>query len=59
MVLLGTAPSGQDNMAAPYNHSEYATFDDGMLSAGAALYAGLALPRLASASAHDGPEGTA
>jgi len=48
MVFLGAAAPGEDYMAAPYNHSQYATFDDGVLSAGAALYAGLALRRLAS-----------
>ena len=47
MVFLGAAAPGEDYMAAPYNHSQYATFDDGVLSAGAALYAGLALRRLA------------
>jgi amidohydrolase len=48
MVFLGAAAPGADCMAAPYNHSQYATFDDGVLSKGAALYAGLALRRLAS-----------
>jgi amidohydrolase len=50
MVFLGAAPPGEDYMAMPNNHSQYATFDDGVLSAGAALYAGLALRRLAAAS---------
>jgi amidohydrolase len=49
MVFLGAVPPGEDRMAAPYNHSQYATFDDGVLSRGAALYAGLALRRLTSA----------
>jgi amidohydrolase len=49
MVFLGAAPPGGDFTAAPYNHSQYATFDDGVLSAGTALYAGLALRRLAAA----------
>jgi amidohydrolase len=48
MVFLGAASPGEDCMAAPFNHSQYATFDDGVLSKGAALYAGLALRRLAS-----------
>jgi hippurate hydrolase len=51
MVFLGAAPPGQDFTATPYNHSQYATFDDGVLSAGTALYAGLALRRLAAESA--------
>jgi hippurate hydrolase len=51
MVFLGAAPPGADYMTTPNNHSQYATFDDGVLSAGAALYAGLALRRLAAASA--------
>jgi len=50
MVFLGAAAPGADYAAAPYNHSQYATFDDGVLSAGAALYAGLALRRLAAAA---------
>ena len=50
MVFLGAAPPGEDYTATPNNHSQYATFDDGVLSAGAALYAGLALRRLAEAS---------
>jgi hippurate hydrolase len=50
MVFLGAAPPGQDVTATPYNHSRHATFDDGVLSAGAALYAGLAMRRLAEAS---------
>ncbi len=50
MVFLGATPPGEDYAAAPYNHSQYATFDDGVLSAGAALYAGLALNRLAAAA---------
>jgi amidohydrolase len=51
MVFLGAAPPGPDFAGAPYNHSQYATFDDGVLSAGTALYAGLALRRLAAAGA--------
>jgi len=49
MVFLGATPPGEDHNAAPYNHSQYARFDDGVLSAGAALYAGLALRRLGAA----------
>ena len=54
MVFLGAAPPGGDFTGAPYNHSQYATFDDGVLSAGTALYAGLALRRLAAAPAEPG-----
>ncbi len=60
MVFLGATPPGGDYTAAPFNHSQYAAFDDGVLSAGAALYAGLALRRLAAAAGrHDSREGTA
>jgi metal-dependent amidase/aminoacylase/carboxypeptidase family protein len=55
MVFLGAAPPGADYATAANNHSPYATFDDGVLSAGAALYAGLALRRLAAAQ--DGQDG--
>jgi amidohydrolase len=54
MLFLGATPPGTDYLAAPYNHSQYATFDDGVLSAGAALYAGLALRRLAAAASATG-----
>jgi len=53
MVFLGAAPPGADYAAAPYNHSQYATFDDGVLAAGAAVYAGLALRRLTAESDGD------
>jgi len=59
MVFLGAAAPGADYAAAPYNHSQYATFDDGVLSAGAALYAGLALRRLAAAASTDDTPGGA
>jgi hippurate hydrolase len=36
---------------SPFNHSPYATFDDGVLADGAALYAELAISRLAALSA--------
>jgi amidohydrolase len=50
MVFLGAVAPGADYMATPNNHSQYATFDDGVLGAGAGLYAGLALRRLAAAA---------
>jgi hippurate hydrolase len=60
MVFLGATPPGEDYKAAAFNHSQYATFDDGVLSAGAALYAELALRRLAAAASTQGnQEGTA
>jgi amidohydrolase len=59
MVFLGAAAPGADYAAAPYNHSQYATFDDGVLSAGAALYAGLALRRVAAAASTDDTPGAA
>ena len=46
-VMLGACPPGTDPAAAPNNHSAYAVFDDGVLADGAALYAELALRRLA------------
>jgi amidohydrolase len=54
MVFLGAAPPGADYTAAAFNHSQHAVFDDGVLSAGAALYAGLALRRLAAAAGTQG-----
>ena len=54
MVFLGAGPPGGDYKAAPYNHSQYATFDDGVLTAGAALYAELALRRLTAAATATG-----
>jgi amidohydrolase len=54
MVFLGAPPVGVDWLTTPYNHSPYASFDDDVLSDGAALYSALALRRLAKAAA-DGP----
>ncbi len=47
-VMLGACPPGLDPSTAAYNHSAEAVFDDGVLSDGAALYAELALRRLAA-----------
>jgi hippurate hydrolase len=47
-VLLGACPPDADPAAAPSNHSAAARFDDGVLADGAALYAELALRRLAA-----------
>ncbi|WP_411110343.1 M20 metallopeptidase family protein [Streptomyces sp. c-19] len=49
-VVLGACPPGQDVQRAPYNHSPLAVFDDNVLGDGAALYAELALRRLAKAT---------
>jgi len=48
MLFLSAVPPGADYESLPNNHSQYAVFDDGVLGAGAALYAGLALRRLAA-----------
>jgi amidohydrolase len=50
-VGLSAVAPGADPAASPFNHSPYATFDDGVLADGAALYAELAISRLASLSA--------
>jgi amidohydrolase len=47
-VMLGACPPGADPATAPYNHSADAVFDDAVLADGAALYAELALRRLAA-----------
>jgi len=46
-VLLGACPPGTDPKTAPSNHSAAAAFDDSVLADGTALYAELALRRLA------------
>jgi amidohydrolase len=46
-VMLGACPPGADPLTAPTNHSALATFDDAALADGTALYAELALRRLA------------
>lgn len=47
-IALGAVPAGMDAATAPFNHSPHARFDDAVLPDGAALYAELALRRLAS-----------
>jgi amidohydrolase len=47
MVFLGAAPPGSDGAGLPDNHSAQASFDDGVLVRGSALYAELAVRRLA------------
>jgi len=46
-VMLGACPPALDPATAPFNHSADAVFDDAVLADGAALYAELALRRLA------------
>jgi hippurate hydrolase len=50
-VGLSAVPRGVDHTVSPFNHSPYATFDDGILSDGAALYAELAASRIATLAA--------
>jgi amidohydrolase len=50
-IGLSAVAPGADHKAAPFNHSPYATFDDGVLSDGAALYAELAVSRIAALAA--------
>ena len=50
-VMLGACPAGTDPLTAPTNHSALATFDDAALADGTALYAELALRRLAMSRA--------
>lgn len=45
MAFLGAAAPGVDPATAPFNHSPLATFDEAVLSSGAALYAQLAFSR--------------
>jgi amidohydrolase len=46
-VILGACPTDRDPETAPTNHSTVAVFDDAALADGTALYAELALRRLA------------
>jgi amidohydrolase len=48
-LMLGACPADTDPGTAPFNHSAEAVFDDTVLPAGTALYAELALRRLAAA----------
>lgn len=50
-VGLSAVAPGADHTASPFNHSPYATFDDGVLADGAALYAELAVSRIAALAA--------
>lgn len=48
MLFLGATLPDRDPATAPNNHSPFAAFDDAVLADGAALYAELALRRLAA-----------
>ncbi|MGM7776973.1 M20 metallopeptidase family protein [Arthrobacter sp. KNU-44] len=50
-VGLSAVPRSVDHTTSAFNHSPYATFDDGVLSDGAALYAELAVSRIATLAA--------
>lgn len=50
-IGLSAVAPGADHATSPFNHSPYATFDDGVLADGAALYAELAISRLTALSA--------
>ncbi|MET3904466.1 M20 family metallopeptidase [Paenarthrobacter sp. 4246] len=47
-VGLSAVAPGADHATSPFNHSPYAMFDDGVLTDGAALYAELAVSRIAA-----------
>lgn len=47
-IGLSAVAPGADHTSTPFNHSPYATFHDGVLSDGAALYAELAVSRIAA-----------
>jgi amidohydrolase len=47
-LMLGACPEGTDPFTAPFNHSAEAVFDDSALPDGTAVYAELALRRLAA-----------
>lgn len=47
-IGLSAVAPGADHTATAFNHSPHATFDDGVLSDGAALYAELAVSRIAA-----------
>ncbi|CAN7558805.1 M20 metallopeptidase family protein [Arthrobacter sp. LjRoot14] len=50
-IGLSAVAPGADHTSTPFNHSPYATFHDGVLSDGAALYAELAVSRIAALAA--------
>jgi len=50
-IGLSAVAPGADHTATAFNHSPYATFDDGVLTDGAALYAELAIARIAALAA--------
>ncbi|MFJ5674790.1 M20 family metallopeptidase [Streptomyces sp. NPDC093097] len=55
MLMLGAPPAGADPAKSPNNHSPLAEFDDAVLADGAAVYAELAVRRLAQGRAPVAP----
>ena len=53
MLFLSAVPAGVDHVGSSFNHSPYAVFDDAVLPDGAALYARLAIDRLAASAANN------
>jgi amidohydrolase len=53
-VGLSAVPRDGDHTTSAFNHSPYATFDDGVLADGAALYAELALQRITALASRPG-----
>ena len=53
-IGLSAVPADADHTTSAFNHSPYATFDDGVLADGAALYAELALQRIAALASRPG-----
>ncbi|HEX9030443.1 MAG TPA: M20 family metallopeptidase [Streptosporangiaceae bacterium] len=49
-IMVGACPLSADPVTAPFNHSAEAVFDDAVIADGTALYAELALRRLAAAA---------
>jgi amidohydrolase len=47
-TMIGACPAGTDPWTAPFNHSAEAVFDDAIITDGTALYAELAMRRLAA-----------
>lgn len=50
-LAIGATPRDRDWENAPNNHSPHAVFDDAVLTDGAAVYAELAIRRLAALAA--------
>jgi hippurate hydrolase len=55
LAFLGGRPAGLDPQTAPQNHSNRVVFDEGAMPVGAAMYAAVALRRLAGAGSKGTP----